>query len=174
MDTQEHAEYSEDGKHRYIFRKRVGPSDRDLLFVMLNPGTTAESMDDPNRKHPTRTRCIKFARDWGFGNLTEANLFAFRAGSSEALFGANEPDLVGPDNDRWIRSAAELADMVVLAWGNGGSPQKRMRELMMKRATAVVEMVRAIKSPYCLGVTKIGNPKYPLYVKGTTKPILWG
>ena len=58
-------------QYRYaLWRKWAdGPQ---VLFVMLNPSTADESVDDP-----TIRRCISFAKAWGFGSLSVGNLFAF-------------------------------------------------------------------------------------------------
>lgn len=44
------------------------------MFIGLNPSTADESKDDP-----TIRRCIRFAKDWGYGGLLMMNAFAFRA-----------------------------------------------------------------------------------------------
>lgn len=44
------------------------------LFIGLNPSTADETANDP-----TITRCINFAKDWGYGGIYMANLFAYRA-----------------------------------------------------------------------------------------------
>ena len=45
-----------------------------MLFIGLNP-STADGIDDD----PTIRRCIRFAKDRGYGRLSVANLFAYRA-----------------------------------------------------------------------------------------------
>ena len=68
----------------------------------------------------TRGRCIKFAKDEGYGSLTEVNLFAYRAPDKSASKKAvtdEKVDAVGPEDDRLMRDAVMGADMVVVAWG---------------------------------------------------------
>ena len=43
-----------------------------ILFIGLNPSTADETKNDP-----TIRRCINFAKDWGYGGVMIANLFAF-------------------------------------------------------------------------------------------------
>ena len=50
MGTTEVSQYSEDRKYRYLSRQRIGPSDRELLFIMFNPATTEETADSPDLK----------------------------------------------------------------------------------------------------------------------------
>jgi len=50
------------------------------MFIGLNPSTADETSDDP-----TLTRCINYAKYWGFGGVCMANLFAFRATKPSAM-----------------------------------------------------------------------------------------
>ena len=64
-------------------------------------------------------------------------------------------DPIGPGNDGWIHQATKDADLVVLAWGNGGKRE---------RARKVYEMVKH-KHPVRIGpLTKLGEPSHPLYL----------
>ena len=51
-----------------------------ILFIGLNPSTADETKNDP-----TIRRCINFAKDWGYGGVMIANLFAFRSTSPEIM-----------------------------------------------------------------------------------------
>ncbi len=62
-------------------------------------------------------------------------------------------DPVGPDNDLYLREMIAGSGIQVCAWGNHGN--------FMGRADIVLKMV---PDPYCLGLTKEGQPKHPLYV----------
>ena len=146
--------FSEDRRHRYLLRRRVGDSSRRILFVMLNPSAADEEHDDP-----TIRRCIGFAQKWGYGLLDVVNLFALMSTDPKALLVADDP--VGPDNDATIHCALEVADTVVLAWGNHGLDHQRR----VKEVTAVV---RRSARPFCLGVTLKGAPRHPLRLARTT------
>ncbi len=124
---------------------------------MLNP-----SKADEERNDPTISRCIGFAREWGFGILEVVNLFALMSTDPTALLKAKDP--IGPDNDAVIRAALEVADTVVLAWGNHALDHKQ-------RAVAVTEMARDAAQPYCLGLTLRGAPRHPLRLPRTTTPV---
>jgi hypothetical protein len=63
---------------------------------------------------------------------------------------------VGPRNDAAIVEAAGRADAIVVAWGVHGALAGRDR--------AVVELL-AGRSLRCLGVTRAGAPRHPLYVR---------
>lgn len=130
-------------------------------FVMLNPSTADGQQDDP-----TIRRCIGFARSWGFGTLSVRNLFPWRATDPKELLTAANP--TGGNHGDHELIAACTADMTVVAWG-AGVPFGRDKD--------VLEMFREhfpAKSLYCLGTTKNGSPRHPLYVKAGTEPQLFG
>lgn len=143
------AQISEDGRYRYMLGRSWGAGHR-ARFIMLNPSTADASQDDP-----TIRRCIGFARRWGLGGITVVNLYAYRATNPRELGDVEDP--VGPENDRWIRWAVAGPGPVVAAWGVHGSPV---------RAGQVLRIAGDVE---CLGVTKAGAPRHPLYVRGDTE-----
>lgn len=119
--------------------------------LMLNPSTADATLDDP-----TIRRCRGFAKGWGMGGLVVVNLFAFRATSPAALKSSADP--VGPENDDAIHDAVVGSRAVVAAWGVHGR--------LLGRADQVLGLLREIgREPMCLGVTKDGYPRHPLYVR---------
>lgn len=127
-------------------------------FVMLNPSRADASVNDP-----TIRRCIALARSWGYGSLEVVNLFAYRTAHPEELRQAQEP--IGTDNDRYLHSLAERVEQIVLAWGNWGNWQGRDR--------AVLEFFPATRL-WCLGLTRLGQPKHPLYLPASVVPLPFG
>jgi hypothetical protein len=123
-----------------------------VMFIGLNPSTADETKDDP-----TIRKCIGFAKRWGYGALCMCNLFAFRETEPRLMKEAGEP--VGPHNDRWLKTIAEGAGLVVAAWGNNGKHRNRAAQ------------VRALMPElYCLRANTDGSPEHPLYVPYDTKP----
>lgn len=156
------ASFSPCGRYRYQLRRYVGPWERACVFVMLNPSTADAEADDP-----TIRRCKTFAADWRCGQLVVVNLFAWRATQPSEL--ASVADPVGPENDRAIAAAIDLAmhrgplgiGLVVAAWGADGSRHGR--------AASVIKAMRAKGAlPQCLGVTASGQPRHPLYLAGAS------
>ena len=123
-------------------------------FVLLNPSTADETANDP-----TITRCIGFARRWGFGSLLAVNIFALRSTDPKGLRRIDDP--VGPGNDRAIRRVIKSADLVVAAWGGHGKYLDRGRRVLTMLPDDAV----------CLGINRDGAPKHPLYIPGDTEPI---
>jgi hypothetical protein len=138
--------FSPDRQHRYLLWRTMGKTGSSVLFIGLNPSTADETANDP-----TIQRCLGYARDWGCSRLLVANLFSFCATKPEDLKRADFP--VGPDNDTWLASASQHADLTVVAWGNNGRWRGRQEEI-----------APLLVNPQCLGITKLGAPRHPLYV----------
>jgi len=139
---------SGDRKYRYALWRRWS-SKPYVLFVGLNPSTADEKEDDP-----TIRRCKTFARDWGYGAVVMVNLFAIRATDPKDMMAYPHP--VGGDNNVWLQDLAKNADEIVCAWGANGSHQER--------GQYVAELLEGYDLK-CLGVTKAGHPRHPLYIK---------
>lgn len=123
------------------------------MFIGLNPSTADAITDDP-----TLRRCMRFARDWGYGSVVLANLFAYRATQPTELKTVAKP--VGPRNNRWLRELAADADLVIAAWGNDG--------VLLDRASAVRKMIPNL---HCLKINGSGEPAHPLYIPAAQKPL---
>ncbi|WP_313313105.1 DUF1643 domain-containing protein [Pulveribacter sp.] len=145
------AELSPCNSYRYALW-REWSEEPPVLFVMLNPSTADASQDDP-----TIRRCISFAQQWGHGGLIVANLFAWRSPYPTHLRSAKDP--IGPSNDEWLKKLAKQSSVVVGAWGNHGT--------YMQRGKAVASLFPGLQ---CLGLTKQGQPRHPLYVSASTQP----
>jgi hypothetical protein len=147
------------GTYRYELTR--GPLNRPAVFVMLNPSTADAAIDDP-----TIRRCRGFARAWGCGGLVVVNAFALRATNPAAL--RTHPDPVGPYNDTVLATLGiREHGPVVVAWGVHATLHDRDKRVLALLRGAGVE-------PMCLGVTKDGHPRHPLYVRGATTPVPYG
>ncbi len=141
------AAFSPCRQYRYALWRLWDNTQPSVLFIALNPSTASETHNDP-----TIRRCIGFARAWGYGGVYVANLFAYRATQPKLLKEA--PDPIGPDNDPWLRDLAAQSNLIVAAWGNHGSFQSRS-----------IEVLPWLPAMQCLGITKQGQPKHPLYLR---------
>lgn len=128
-----------------------------VAFICLNPSTADETIDDP-----TIRRCCGFVRDWGYKWFCMLNLFAFRATDPRDMI--NEVEPVGLENDRILLEIASKAGLVVAAWGVHGT--------LNHRCNIVSGLLEAHRVRlYCLGKTKEGHPKHPLYLPANLKAI---
>jgi hypothetical protein len=97
---------------------------------------------------------------WEYGGLYMANAFSLMSTNPAKLYSHPEPNL--PDNDAFIRSYAERSGIVIAAWGNHGAFQNRGKDIIRMGLTL-----------HCLGTTKTGQPKHPLYLKADLQPTLF-
>ena len=155
------AAFSPDRRYRYWLEALLSDEDGVCLFVMLNPSTADEVQSDP-----TVTRAKGFARSWRYGKLWVCNIFAFRSTDPKALRQTGDP--IGEDNDYHILKSARAADRIVCAWGNHGEHLDRGNETVrMLRKAGLSDKMRH------LGMTKLNQPKHPLYLRADTQPIAW-
>lgn len=151
------AVFDSSGTYRYLlWRVWSGDAPR-VAFVMLNPSAADAAANDP-----TIRRCIGLARAWGYGALEVVNLFAYRTAYPAELGNAGDP--IGPENDRYIRAALVRCAAVIAAWGVHGS--------LRQRGAQVSEMLRALAggTACCLGRTRAGHPRHPLYLSNRIVP----
>jgi len=150
------AEFDPTGLYRYTLRRVWAPAQPLTCFLMLNPSTA-----DAMRNDPTVTRCIGFAHRWNAGGLLVGNIFGLRSTDPRALYDAADP--IGPDNDRRLVELARAANRVVVAWGVHGVLRGRGAEVARMMASAGIQLV-------CLGRTKDGHPRHPLYLPAAAEP----
>ena len=137
------------GKYRYSLIREWNKSKQKVLFLMLNPSDADDKKDDPTIK-----RCINFAKDWGYGGLMVANLYAYITDNPKELFTSKNPE--GFDNIRYIKKMINECKIVVCAWGNKqGLPPLYLQKL---------------SDLYFLELSDVdGTPKHPLYLNKTSK-----
>ena len=145
--------FSECRTYRYALWRVWDESLDSIVFIGLNPSTADESHNDP-----TISRCINFARKWGYGGLCMANLFAYRATQPRIMMLADDP--IGPENDQILFDLVSKAHVVIAAWGNHGS--------FMGRSEQISKSIHNLK---CLGINKSGEPSHPLYLNESTNLI---
>jgi hypothetical protein len=157
--TRSVAVYSGDGAHRLRLSRRWGTGE-EIAFVMLNPSTATEAANDP-----TLARCEARARAGGWGGMTVVNLFTLRTPDPGALFA--HPSPVARGADRILRASVRRAGRVVCAWGADRRARARAMDVL---AVLADEGVQA----WCLGISKDGAPRHPLYVPARTaeRPLL--
>ena len=158
------AVFSKNRKYRYtLFRiwevessGKVNDT-KYVVFIGLNPSTADETVNDP-----TITRCINYVKAWGYGGMYMLNLFAWRATDPKEMKKQGDPR--GAENNHWILHICTRASMIVAAWGTHGTFLNRHREVLN---------LLDLHNVWCLGVTKDGIPKHPLYLKADLKPVMY-
>lgn len=152
--------FSDCGRYRYILRREWNRDLPKVMFIGLNPSTADAQVDDP-----TNRRCINFARDWGFGGMIMTNLFAFIETDRNAFLKLPAQLTIGPQNNRHLLRLARAQEHVIAAWGADGN--------LAGRADYVRKRIAGLQ---CLGLTKGGEPRHPLYLRKdtTAKPLPTG
>lgn len=147
------AQLSDCGRYRYrLYRCWDSRSElMPVMWLMLNPSTADAAIDDP-----TIRRCMAFSKAWGYGSMLVGNLYAYRSTDPAALYAIDYETAVGPENSYHLDLMAQRSAKIVCAWGAHGEKRRH-------------------GPPSCpggwwhLGRTKSGQPKHPLYVKGSTE-----
>jgi hypothetical protein len=147
----DHAEYSADGTYRWSYERRWAPGGT-LCWVGLNPGTG----DRDAGPRPTLRKVVGWAKREGCAAVTVVNLFSYRSTDPRAL-GATPIDIVGERTDETIRAASRGAQVTLAAWGANSIVKHRSRDV-----------AGMLVNPQCVGLTKDGEPRHPLYVAAVT------
>ena len=147
------AVFSDCRKFRYALWRMWDEDKPHVMIIGLNPSTADEKVNDP-----TITRCINFARSWGFGGVCVTNLFGFRATSTTQLKAHHDP--IGKENDAWVHEMAKGAAITVAAWGNHGKFLNRS-----------LDIFPSLDQLHCIKMNKSGEPAHPLYLKAELKPV---
>jgi hypothetical protein len=108
---------------------------------------------------------MNFARSWGRAGIDVVNVFALQATNPKELVPHADP--IGPRN----RSAHEAArqrflvgdsDLIVAAWGEETRGRRAAVAQTLESCTGV--------DLHCVGWTRTGDPKHPLFVLGDAGP----
>ena len=145
------AVFSEDKKYRYVLRRTWKTGRGMVAFIGLNPSTATETSNDP-----TVSRCIDFAKRWGFSGMYMLNLFGLRSTNPTLLYEVRDP--VGIDNDRYIFETLGDVRLIVACWGNHGDLHNRSEEFYDLLRWKGFDLK-------CFKVTRKGEPIHPLYIK---------
>jgi hypothetical protein len=144
--------FSTDNIYRYQLSRIWDDSKPKILFIMLNPSTADDFVDDP-----TIRRVINYANTWGYGGVYVGNLYAFRSTDPKGLNSVDDP--IGPENITNIQMLIGLVDKIIYAWGNDKKEPEWLKT--------------CVDAPYCIDISKKGIPKHPLYLKKSLTPQLY-
>ena len=158
-DANSKAIYSNCEKYRYSLTRVWNEKAKKLHFVMLNPSTATEIQNDP-----TVERCERRARTLTFGAFRVTNIFAWRDTDPKKMKSAKDP--IGDENNEAILNGCLWADCTIAAWGNHG--------IHLDRGRYVMELLKNCGEPiFHLGISKVGQPKHPLYISYAILPEKW-
>lgn len=150
------------GRYRYRLGRRweipKGATGGSIGFVMLNPSTADETLDDP-----TIRRLRGFSTAWGYNAFTVCNVYALRATDPKVL--RSHPDPVGFENHLYLRQLAHSKATIVVAWGAHAAADDVARTYQI--------LTEGPAQIMCLGTNMDGSPKHPLYLAANTQLQPW-
>lgn len=133
-------------KYRYSVKRTWDEKKPKSVIIMVNP-----NFNDHLKQGPTGLNLTNYVMIKGFGSIEFVNLFAYCTKKSNELRKITE-DIIGPNNNEYIKLAVENADLIILGWGDDGSIQRRN--------TSVLKLLPH-RELYCFKLTKRNNPMYP-------------
>lgn len=159
--------FSKDHQYRYLLTRWWGPGLDPLVVIGLNPSTATATVNDP-----TITRCINFAKREGYDGLNMFNLFAYRATDPKELTTVLALDDPGNlENLPWLLEQCDRFPQILCAWGN---THTKWSNVQIAATTTMLSLTQRFPDKlYCLGTTKDGNPRHPLYLKADTPLEPW-
>jgi hypothetical protein len=151
---QRDAHVSACGIYRYSLLRRWRPGPL-MCLAGLNPSIADAEIDDP-----TIRREVGFAKREGFAGIWKVNAFALRATDPDDLLSHADP--IGIGNWDALRDVAQSTPddigVIVVAWG---AAHPKLRAHIARVERVLREMGREL---HCLGRTKDGSPRHPLYL----------
>lgn len=149
-------DFSDCGTYRYRlsfdFSAERGRKKTRLAFVGLNPSSARAWKLDP-----TVFKVGRLANKMKFAGYDVYNAFGLVSTDPKGLKEVEDPN--GPGNDDALRSIPK-GTFVLAAWGVHAGLGDRFAQL-----------AELLPRPlYCLGVTKAGFPRHPLYVPERVEP----
>ena len=124
--------FNDEHTHRFLWR-RMWDKDKPLATViMLNPCHADNIITD------TTTALVvnNVARLGTYGGVNIVNLYSILTNKLNFRWNSDE-DLNDPENDNYIKKAAEESEAVILAWGRAADTNQRITE----RAIEVINLI---------------------------------
>lgn len=148
------AVFSPCGRYRHVLTRRWSPGNVYALWIGMNPSVAGPEINDP-----TLDWECAYTRDrLHVGGLVKVNVMNYRATNPKDLLG-EEVDPCSIHNSGHILEQARHASIVIAAWGvihpNLRHHAEYVRQILKHEGIDL----------WCVGLTKGGHPRHPLYVK---------
>jgi hypothetical protein len=151
-----HCIFSSCRKYRYVLdhdeSDLLTPSRDYIAWIGLNP-----SIADEEQLDPTLNRIRGFTAEWGYQRFVMLNLFAFVSTKAKVMLA--HPNPIGPENSQHLSRMCQGAKLVVCCWGEPGNYRNRDQY--------VLKLLEPLDL-FCVGLTKAGRPRHPLYLSAKT------
>jgi hypothetical protein len=154
------------GLYRYLLWRIARLDGPRALFIGINPSDADANIDDP-----TVLRFGWFATNAArcTGGFEVGNLYPYRTPYPSRLRYEHAEKIEGPSEALdYLFDAMERCTVLVACWGANADHRDAHRVRIVTEAAAKLG-----KTLHCLGMTKAGAPKHPLYLKGDTQLMQW-
>jgi hypothetical protein len=162
------AGFSECGRYRHWLSREWGfdglfadntRGEAYALWIGCNPSTAEADVDDP-----TIRKEIHYTQAMGLSKYVKCNIMDYRTTyPADLTTKTDEPS--SPTNLPTIIKMAADAIVIVAAWGSLPRPLKLYAD--------DVEASIGMHTLMCMGTTKDGSPRHPLYLRNDAQPTVW-
>ena len=154
--------FNDEHTHRFLWRRMWDKDKPMATVVMLNPCHADNIITD------TTTALVvnNVARLEKYGGVNIVNLYSLLTNKLNFRWNSDE-DLNDPENDTYIKKAAEESEAVILAWGKGADSNQRITE----RAVVVINLLNHLEDKLYIisdGLRKGLHPLTPTIRNGWT------
>ena len=157
--------FSKCRSYRWILKRELLRGKKTLVFIGLNPSRANSFYNDR-----TLFRIVNFCSRWNYKNIYIINLFGLISKSPVQLSKSYDP--IGKNNDLITLKSLEFwrddsnCDLW-LGWGDKGQLKGRDRKVL--KLIKDFSNFKSNENNYskrvlCLGLSKKGNPRHPLYM----------
>lgn len=154
------AVFSKDHLHRWRLSRTWAPEKGRVCWIGHNPSVAGKETNDP-----TTVREMKFSESLGYGGMVKVNIIPYISTDPSGI--PHLAKALPAENARWILGAVAESAVVVAAWGVLKEPWTRWADVV------VDELLKLETKLWCLGKTKDGFPRHPLYVHSKQPLVRW-
>lgn len=143
--------FSYDNKYRYLLVAKINSeSNNELVVIQMNPSNASTIKSDP-----TVGKVCNWAYENNYGKVFFLNLFAFKESKQENIPNINYDELVGLENDNYLKESCTKTRDIVFAWG---APDGNLIQSYIRRTTEVFALLKTRK---IFSVGGLSYGKYP-------------
>lgn len=157
------AVFSPNHVHRWRLSRSWAPEKGTACWIGANPSVAGKDFDDP-----TSTRITRFTESFGNGRMILVNLSPYISTDPKGLPLLDSDTIFPPETTNYLIGAVHESEIVIAAWGVLAGA---MRDWAGNVATILG--AKGERPLWCLGTTKDGSPRHPLYVHSKTKLERW-
>ncbi len=131
------AVFNDEHTHRFSWKRVWGKDSKGVaVIIMLNPAQSDDIVMDTTSSLVVNN----IARLEQFSGVEVVNLYSVLTSKLNFRWNSDE-DLNLPENDEYIKKAADSSSCIIVAWGKSADTNKRIAS----RAKAVLELLKPFK-----------------------------